>query len=214
VGHRPGPFYWYFDLTAPARTVFPAMSPKEDGKVGAFAREAILHQPLDYARTVAKDLARYVDYDIGFDRPASGQGPAGMSFRRTSPDPANTANFAVTVRKRYSGLDPTPDAGAGFLTSYQNVFRTHGALLVILVLLSLAGMLRGPRDARRASVLFAAAATLLLVLPPAVSSYEGRYAIPPAALLAVPAAFGVASLLRGRATVPRPIRARTATNSP
>jgi hypothetical protein len=51
-------------------------------------------------------------------------------------------------------------------------------------------------SSRAAVVLYTVAALALLVTPPALSSYDARYAVPPAALLMVPAVVGIATLTR------------------
>lgn len=194
AGQRPGPFFYYFGLTSPARKVFPAMSPQDGKKAGAFARATILHQPLDYARTVGKDLVRYFDPQAGYDRLLSGSSLDDMTFRSVSPDPANTATFASRVRSRYSGLDSTPNAGTSALETYQRIFRINGLILLALIALTAVGVVRGAGYARAASLLCGASAVVLLVLPPAVSSYDGRYTVPPALLLAGSAALAASAL--------------------
>lgn len=208
MGQRPGPFFYYWDPAAPARRVFPSMSPAVDQKVGAFARTAIVHQPLDYVRTVVKDLVRYVDPAAGFDRALSGSDPASMSFRAVSPDPAGSSAFASKIRTRYTGLDASPDRGASILETYQRVFRIGGLGLLILLGLSAMSLFRANGYLRQVSALCTSFAVILLVLPPAVSSYDARYAIPPAALLTVSAALGLRVLVK-----PQPPAARSAKNA-
>ncbi len=203
AGQRPGPFFYYWDPAAPARKVFPSMSPAVDQKVGAFARTAIVHQPMDYIRTVAKDLVRYVDPGAGFDRTLSGSDPASMSFRAVSPDPANSSVFATTVRRRYTGLDASPDRGSAVLETYQRVFRIGGFGLLILLALSAVGLFRAKAYVRQVSALCTSFAVILFVLPPAVSSYDARYAIPPAALLTVSAALGLGVILKAQSPAAR-----------
>jgi hypothetical protein len=213
ISQREGPFYYYWVPTDPAHHVFPAMSPADDAEVGAFARAAILHQPLAYLGTVAKDIARYVDSHTGIYRPLSGQGPDAMSFRTRSPDPANTARYAAELKFDYTGVNPNPGPGTSFLIDWQDIFRLHGWLLVLLSALGLIALVRGPREQRRICALFVVTAVVLLVIPPAVSSYDYRYSVPPGALLALPAAFGAASLLPRRVRVTHPFLPRSATKS-
>lgn len=198
TAERPGPFFYYFGSTSPARTVFPAMAPADGKKAGAFARAAILHQPLDYTRTVVKDVLRYFDPLAGNDRLLSGSTLADMSFRGVSPDPANTALFASRVETRYSGVDSTPNSGTSVLETYQSIFRIGGSALLALIVVSLLGAVRGVGFPRAAGALVAVCGLVLLVVPPVVSSYDGRYSVPAALLLSVSAALGVAGL-RSRA---------------
>ena len=188
---RPGPFHWYFNPESPAWQAFPSLSPDDDDEVGAFARAAIIHQPADYARAVAKDVARYFDPHVGAERAESGTDASAITFTA-----GTDATYVAKVDSQYSGFDPTPNRGAGFLESYGAIFRLSGFLLLALIVLSAIALLRGPRAGRAALVLCATSALVLLVTPPAVSSYDGRYAIPPAALLTVSAAAGLAVLAR------------------
>ena len=196
---RPGTFFYYFDAATPARRVFPAMSPDDGEQAGAFARAAILGQPVAYARTVAKDVVRYFHPRAGFDRQLAGSTLEDMSFRTVSPDPANTALYASRVQTRYSGVDATPDRGSGLLESYQAIFRLNGLLLLGLLALTAIGAVRCAGRARDVCVLFGVCAVVLLLLPPLVSSYDGRYSVPPAMLLAVSATLAASALLTRRA---------------
>ena len=173
--------------------MFPGVPTSADGKVGAFARQAILHQPLDYARTVAKDVVRYFDPNVGFNRPLSGDGPDAMSFH---PRPATpNTEFAANVDQRYHGLNPMPKNGTSLLVTYQAIMRLNGLVLLALIVLTAIAVWRCRGIARITSVICAVFAAILLILPPAVSSYDARYALPPAALLAVSACLGISALV-------------------
>ena len=55
---RLGGDYYLFDPTSPAIREFGVLG-EEDAKVGAFARQVVLHQPLDYAKAVGRDVLAY-----------------------------------------------------------------------------------------------------------------------------------------------------------
>ena len=200
TGERAGAFFYLWSTESPAKKEFAAMSPEDDDTVGSFARAAVLGQPLDYARTVAKDVVRYFDPEFGFDRELSGTSLEAMGFRSSADEPVA---FAATVRAKYSHLQATPGPGSGLLESWQNVFRTTGLILLISLALTAIGIVRGAAYVRAVCVLCGAFAVVLLVLPPAVSSYEGRYALPAFMILTVSAALGVTALARrGRPDAP------------
>jgi hypothetical protein len=135
---------------------------------------------------------RFFHPQAGADRPLSGSDPSSMSFRQDSVDPA----FAEKVEIQYDGFDETADPATTVLETYGAVFRLSGFLLLALFVLSGIAVVAAPRNMRAAVVLCTACAVVLLVVPAAVSSYDARYAIPPAALLTVPAAAGIAVLAR------------------
>jgi hypothetical protein len=214
AGERPGPFYYYWDPSAPARRVMPGLGTEESDLVGDFARQAILHQPLDYTRTVVKDVVRYFDSNAGYDRPMSGSTLADMSFRTQPSSQPYADDFATRIRTRYDGLDATANDGTAVLADYQRVVRMNPVLLFVLLTLSGVAILlaRGPQ--RALAVLSALYAAVLLVLPAAVASYDGRYQVPPAMLLAVAAAIGVAAVAqRLPFFAPQHVSARSTTDA-
>lgn len=194
IARRPGQLFWYFNPRSPAWKAFPALSPEDGGKAGAFARAAITHQPLDYARTVAKDFVRFFVPDVGTDRRFAGSPPSDMAFNRRRPNPV----FVAKLRDRYSGVDATPNAGNRVLHRYQAIFRINAFTLAALLALVAAGVWRGG-PGRSAAVLGAALGLSLLVIAPLVAGYDARYAVPPAALLTVPAALGLSRFFTQRA---------------
>lgn len=199
TGERPGPFYYYFGGPGiPARKAFPALSVADGKYAGDFAKAAIIAQPIDYLRTVGKDVLRYFDATAGFDRTYAGSDIAAMSFRRAPSDAAYADAYIANVETKYSPLDGRPNAGTGLLETYQRVFRLDGLFLFVLIGFSFVALLRARGPARRMSALFLSTALVLLVLPPMLSSYDARYAIPPAMLLAFSATIGAAALARGR----------------
>lgn len=193
-GQRPGPYYYYFDAASPARGVFPRLDPTDGDVAGRFAKAAILAQPIDYLRTVTKDFVRFFDSAAGFDRALSGSGPEAMSFRQLSPDPQNSASFVERVKSKYTSVDGMPEAGTSALETYQRTFRLNGLLLFALVVLTAVGCFRCRGQQRSVAIFAGVSAVVLLLIPPAVSAFEARYAIPPAMLLSLSAAIGAASL--------------------
>ena len=166
---------------------------------GAFARRAILHQPLDYARAVLKDEVRYFAPHTGVDRPDSGATPEEMSFGHTDPvaQPGPREVVAANYRRVYSGVGRPKAPGAAFaaLSAYQEVFRVGGLVLAAVAALIAAGLALG-RGRRRAVVaLLAAFALAMYGLAPLTLTYDARYGVTPAPLAAAAAALAVGALL-------------------
>ena len=82
---RQGPFFYQFSPESPKNRLGLANDPESAEVLGRWARAALLAQPLDYAKAVSKDLARYAVPNLGADRPMSGTGPAQMAFGWTTP---------------------------------------------------------------------------------------------------------------------------------
>ncbi len=198
ASQRPGPFYYDTNLRSPAFRTFgsePPFNPDENGKLVAFARAAILHQPLDYLRNVGDDLARYWSSDT-HTRPL-----AGASYDRWSADLDRPGPIPELIGDWYPTLRPEAHAGTlDVLRDWERRTRLEGPALVLLVLLVLLGLplARGPRLA--VGVLFAAVSVLLLVGPVASTFFDARFAVPGYGPLAAAGAIGAASLsVRARA---------------
>ena len=195
---RPGPFWWAWSPESPLREKFnfDINDSHDQELVGEFAKEAIRHQPLSYAGTVASDFVRFFAPEVGNERPDNGVSPRYMSFGSTTPvDQVVTMNeMAELVATKYTGVG-TGEAGhatRAVLGSYQTIFRVNGLLGLLLIALTVTGVVLGRGTIRAAVALFLIAGMALLVIPPAVSSYDARYAIPPMELFAAGAAFGMA----------------------
>jgi hypothetical protein len=171
--------------------------PAGDDKVGAFAREALIHQPLDYVSGVARDLARYVV-------PGS--------------DENQTALFAVLEdARRQAGAQPAMQAyysTQGFrdrdlhgITQYARLHVRGPLLLLLVVLASIAPFVtRG--HTRRGAALVAGVGLVLLIAPVATGHYEPRYAVPAYGPLAAAVAITLCAGWR-RALRARPARGRS-----
>lgn len=197
---RPGPFWWAWSPESPLRAKFQfdINDSRDQELIGKFAKDAIEHQPLAYLRTITSDFARFFAPEVGNGRAENGVTPRFMSFGSTTPvDQVTTMQEqAEQVATKYTGVS-AGEASHGVravLGSYQSVFRVDGLLGLLLIALTLAGVLLGRSAIRAAASLFLIAGMTLLVLPPAVSSYDARYAVPPMDLLAAGAALGLAVL--------------------
>jgi hypothetical protein len=195
---RPGPFYWAWDPRSPLRTKFHfnnIFDSKKQEQLGRFARQAIINQPVEYALTVARDFSLYFIPGVGTPRPYSGQFEKEMSFGAA--DAAMNAALADKYKEAYAGVGSGVPARAAkdVFGGYQSLFRIDGRLLLLLIVLGFFGCFFGPAARRSGAALFLACGLALLVLPPLVSSFDVRYALPSINLFAAAAALGVASLV-------------------
>ena len=188
TGQRPGPEFYGYDPASPARHVFhhPA---RGDHKLLAFGRTVILHQPLDYALNVSRDVARYYAPSLGPERPFWGSGHEVLDIRVRAPEVEQQVQ--TVVDGYYDSRLLEVGGAADRLGQLQSLLRAPPLLLLIATLLGgVAAWLASGR--RRAEVcLLLGAGLLLLVVPSATATYNARYAIPAAPLLAAAGAIGV-----------------------
>ena len=192
---RPGPDFYGWQPGSPARRAFGG-APEGGPELSAFARAAILNQPLDYVRTVANDTMRYFAPTWNAERPFGGVGYELMDLDRR----AEGTEQAVD-RELDGYYDPDRlriRAGVQALTDLQQVLRVHPILLLQFVLVALAGLIGGRGRGRAAIVLLLGTAGALLVIPPATAIYSARYAVPVDGLLAAAGALGAWALLGRR----------------
>ncbi len=188
---REGPVVYFHDASSPARLLL-GQPPAGDAKLGAFARQAILHQPLDYAKTVGKDMLRYVYPEIGRHVPASGTPPDGLLFSNASGRFQGPALYLIGTY--WHPVVPNHRA-SDVLARYQRMVRVHGFLLPPLFLLAVAGLWPADRRRRAGIALLGGGALLVMAVPAATLLYGWRYAVP-----VLPALVG-AAMLGGSALV-------------
>jgi hypothetical protein len=192
--NRYGPFYYTYGVDSPIYRTGLHADPRDAQLLGRFADEAILHQPFDYLQAVSKDLLRYIVSYAIVVRPDSGVGPMGMSFGSSTP--ANQGQtprlLASEFSNKYSDVSTSlPGQGVReLLGSYQEIFRLSGLPIIILALLSAAGLFVARAHTRRALILFLSVVLYLYVAPVALSSYDVRYGVPAGMFLGVSGALG------------------------
>ena len=188
---RPGPTYYVGVREAPSRRLF-GLPPDGNDELGAFARAAIRAQPLDYASTVATDLARYVSPGLERRR-FGGLGPEALRIDQTG----KTPDFGGY----YRDVEQEQRSGAKAIAAYQRIARVHGPLYVLGFALCLVGFMLARGRVRAGIGLLGGGAFMLLLFPSAILTYNPRYGIPPTGPLAAAAALSAAVLyerLRGR----------------
>jgi hypothetical protein len=158
-----------------------------------FAKRAILAQPLDYARVVAKDFlytfkwhrsvfpdkATYDMYQFGAKSAALPNWR--MSRDRTASSEAHTYEDG-NARTRI--IDPYAESIRG----YQKFVRLPGTLLGGIVIVGLVGMIPMWRRWGGEAFLPWITGTGLLLVPPATAEFDYRYVLPTVPLLCIAAA--------------------------
>ncbi len=149
--------------------------PNGNDELGAFGREAILHQPLDYLAVVARNFSY---------------------FWRGSPRPFISAALApnpgveTSVTSYYATGSRVSKVGFRAFRGYVRAIELGGASILLLLFLSLTAV--AVRDAKaRAIALLCAAAGWLLLLGAAAVHTDPRYALPALGPLAAAASIAV-----------------------
>ena len=190
---RSGPDFYGWG-GGPARTAFGA-PPAGNETLQRFARAVVIHQPVAYTKTVAKDTLRYFVPSFGFDRASSGSGPDLYLLDRRAGIYESWVEDAVESYYQPFDLKVDPSAVRA-LTNYQELVRVHGIILLQFFLVALVGLLYTAGKQRRALIFLTAFGFLLLLVPAATTSYHARYAVPAEGIVAAAAAIGGAAILR------------------
>jgi Dolichyl-phosphate-mannose-protein mannosyltransferase len=163
-----------------------------------FNRRIILHQPVDYALLVGRDVLR------GF-QPFRTVGPKDVKvtpWLLRQELPFNGAKHRPgELYRSFAGYGPVLDRPlAGMLAGYQHVGHTPGPVLAacaVAGLLAAAGLGRARRSGLRvAAWTFAALCLVVLVAASMGSGFSWRYQLPQLVLLPPAGALGLTALLR------------------
>jgi hypothetical protein len=177
------------------------MLPRHDGDVGAFARAAILGDPLAYGRVVGRDLLRHFTPNSWVRQ--------GMGFQTSTlvpyiHDPAQEER-AIAAVARYWDSAGFARSNTRTFDAYANAALVEGPVAALLAALAVYGLIALRGRQRRLAALFAGGALALMLFPVATLSYDVRYATPAYGPLAAAAALGLVALVgRLRATTPIP----------
>ncbi len=186
---RPGPFGYVWDLSSAPRVAF-ELGPETGQKLAAFARQAILHQPGDYLRAVATDLAKYVDPSVN-PRPYSGQSREILSFGWRDMTVEQLVVHAMSLRYRGTTVHLH---GQRILGHYQNVFRVSGLSICALVTFAALGIFKPNGPLRLGIILFGLSGLALYLVPVLTVSYDFRYGIPAETFVVVAGVLGAVSV--------------------
>lgn len=171
---RPGPDFYGQQPDSPARILFGA-PPTGNEELGAFARRALLAQPLSYAEDVTRDFVRY--FFPGFKpQDFSGVGYEVVDVDRRA---AGTEEFQIEALNGYYADDRYAiEPGISTLGEIQDVLRVHPKLLLVSVLLGLAGLVLAAGRLRWGIALLLFCSLAIMAIAPATAIWSSRYAIP------------------------------------
>lgn len=221
VNKRGGPNTWVFSDVSPAVDVYgepdiTTPTPGENAHLEAFAKSAIVGQPLQYLEYVARDLVRVVDPSYS-SSPYGNRGVTGTGYGDTPAaltsyyfNQQTTPGAEQAAAAYYS--DGVTQESIGLLMTWERDTRVEGPFMAVLLALALLSPLLA-RGHRRAAVLFLAATVVLVAGPVFLVYYDYRYVIPAFGALSCSAAIGAWGVyLQGRrllTRVQRPRRTRT-----
>ncbi|HEU4975771.1 MAG TPA: hypothetical protein VFT50_11820 [Baekduia sp.] len=190
------------------------LPPSADGRVGAFARRVVLHQPLDYAGVVVGGVLHYFrpghpighnDYPVGpWQFPADPRRWTYPTYRGPirPGDPQRQLQHPVTepnrsVARMVAAGPRLNPAAARIVHRYQQLVYSYGPLLAVCVLVVLAALVlgRGPRRLRLDAALIAVLVLAALTMAQALSVFSYRYGMIAGLLLPVAAALAATALL-------------------
>ena len=211
---RRGPNDYIFNPeTSPAIQAFgtPFTASQENNeKVAAFARAAIVHQPLDWLEDVFSDeMPRYVQ-SSRILRPGVGLDFDGLQDNLLGGFQAPQTAVLISTYYSTTGEYRHPGRLDAFL-QYERGTRVTGVLFALLALLAIAGAVLARRELGRGALLFIGVALVSILGPPLTLFYDARYAIPAFGPLAAAAAIGGAALT-DRVRARRARRGRVATS--
>jgi 4-amino-4-deoxy-L-arabinose transferase-like glycosyltransferase len=207
---RPGGAYYMFNPQSPAQRLFGDPSQiyggfgQDDDKLGAWARRAVLAQPLDYLSTLWEYGRAYWLPGLEPEPETKGSGlDPQLDFTRGLEPTLGAALFKQAVEDSLEQyFDPfaahAHRAPLDLLRALQHVTRFGAVLLSITTMLTLVGLIVGSRRSRSAVSLFGLGGLSLLVAPILTANYYGRYTVPLAGLMTAAAAIAIVELWRRR----------------
>lgn len=183
------------DVTRAVVQAFARQVRDHDRVLGAFARQAVLHQPVAYAEAVGRDVRAYFlsDGDGPPFRAAQDLGPA-LDWD-TPPAKVDLEGTEVGMENLFEPFTARRDHELlAALRDYQRVFRFGATALTVTTLLILIGLLMGPRRNRVAVLVLGGGGLAMFVLPTLSIAYVARYTVPVAGLMTAGAAVAVLSM--------------------
>jgi hypothetical protein len=192
---RPGHFWYFLGRGSPPQRTFRTtffLRPEQDKRLSAFARAAIVHQPLDYLRDTVSDLARYWSSEVNYLGAYDGQTYGAFTESLLGEAQYEAARIAS---EWYGTGDVATRAGAlDALRAYERRTRLEGPAFMALALLACAGLPLARGRRLQVGLLLLGVTLLTVVAPIASSYYEARFAIPGYGPLAASGALGAACI--------------------
>jgi hypothetical protein len=204
---RSSPQWYVFDWSSPAKRNYGdpqvgGASRAEVAEVGAFARAAMLGQPVDWLEATATDFERYF---------------APWKYQRLAPTPTARDYHRLLVHPL--GIDRvTPDARGWYddafsrapgdlpavhdptwiaLGDWQLATSIEGPIMLVLLLLLPVGLVAGRGRERLGVLMIGGFSVALLLIPVATLNYDGRFGVPVHGPVAAAAAIGALGAARG-----------------
>jgi hypothetical protein len=189
--------YNYAPSLSPADQLFnvngSSSDPKVNSLLGSWTRQAIIHQPWDYLKTVTEGVAAYVVRTrLVFDN-RDGLGTTFEDYYGTVIfDPQRTADTIAGPLSQQWGVPKLliRQDWVDRLIRYEDTSRMKGPHVLVLMLLSLLAPFAPRGLPRRVGVLLFGIAWMSLIVPPATHFWDPRVAIVPLGPLAAAAAVG------------------------
>jgi hypothetical protein len=191
---RHGSIWFQNSPNSPVKRYF-AAHPDGGPVAEAFARRVIVHQPLDYLATVARDFAD--QFRPVRDRTADGPEFSPWRFRLTLAPVDPTKPFPQQVVDGWgTGRARLWLPGARILRAYQSAGYLPGPVVAVLLGLSLVALVRGRRHRLAPGVLLLAGSAVIVVLvATALVTFSWRYVLPTLVLAPPAGALALAVLL-------------------
>jgi hypothetical protein len=171
---RPGPDFYAWEPDSPAWQEFGG-PPNGNEELTAFARAAILAQPLDYLEAAGKDSLRYYAPSLGA-RDYSGVGFEVVDIDRRAPGVEEEINAGIN--SYYDDTQLEIHGLAGDLADLQRVLRLQPWLMTLLTALTIVALVLARGRMRAGLWLLAGASAAMLLIPPATAIWSARYAVP------------------------------------
>jgi hypothetical protein len=173
-------------------------TPAENRRLASFTQAVILHQPLDYLKTVAEGMTAYVaPIRIEFGN-RSELAPDDQTFFHHDLFGRATLATAAQHALPYYGVHSFHEDRSlmSFLFAYESAARVSGPLLAAMMVLSLFALFAPAGRPRQVARLLFLIAWVTLIVPPATHEWDARYTIPALGPLAGAATLGAWQLGR------------------
>lgn len=166
-----------------------------------FAVATIIHQPLDYLRTVTSDMLRYFDRNNGFDRWYAGAGADEQDLSRRGAGAGSSEELLRSVAEETGWDVPafSVDDEVGMLEDWQRMMRLNGLGLLVVLLLGIGAAVRRGAGQRMAA-LFVGTGIVYAALPALTQTTAYRHSIPAFCFLVAGAAILIGRVLEQRRT--------------
>jgi hypothetical protein len=186
VDARPGADFYAHEPGSPARRLY-GEPPAGNDRLTAFARAALLAQPLSYAEDLGRDLVRY--FHPGFQpQDFSGVGLEVLDVNRRAP--GTEEGLAAAMNGYYDDDVYEIDSDVETVADLQDVLRVHPKLLLLCVLLGGAGIVLARGRLRWGLVLLLGTSLGMMLIAPATAIWSARYAVPAGGPIVAAAAIG------------------------